>query len=90
MPVVQCPDCGLVISWRGKSLSFPCPNDHGGKVWAGRTWRRQGTLHVDRDGIELNGHDIDARLPDLEAGRGAGSANLLDSGGTTVPDDPNE
>lgn len=63
MPILRCPECEAVIAWRGKSLAVPCPNDHGREVWSGNGWRDETRLlHVDRDGIERNGHAIDAHL----------------------------
>lgn len=60
MPILRCPECSAVVAWRGKSLAFPCPNDHGGETWSGNGWREDSPLlHVDRDGIERNGHGID-------------------------------
>lgn len=90
MPILRCPECDLVIAWRGKALSVKCPGDHDRQVWAGRAWRDDPEmLHVDRDGIRRNGHAIDAHLPpleadaraeDVEAGRELVATNLSKAG----------
>lgn len=56
MPILRCPDCSTVVAHRGKALAFPCPGEHAES-------RRTPTLHVDRHGIERNGHAIDVHRP---------------------------